>query len=103
MSGQELFSDFSLRLLARRTSTYLSDPKSHEPEFGYSDLSHSKIEKGNAQFPVHLGNSPDEDSIRRVELYQKVLTKKQRSVHVTSHSSRPWTRIQTRSTRRTIT
>ena len=64
MSGQELFSDFSLRLLARRTSTYQSDPKSHEPEFGYSDFSHSKYEKGNAQCPVHLGNAPDEDSIK---------------------------------------
>ena len=50
--------------MARRTSTYLSDPQSHEPEFEYSDFSHSKIEKGNAQFPVHLGNSPDEDSIK---------------------------------------
>ena len=64
MTGQELFSDVHYDCWREEPAHIRAIQTSHEPEFGYSDLSHSKIEKGNAEFPVHPGDAPDENSIK---------------------------------------
>ena len=64
MTGQELFSDYHYDCW-REEQAHIRAIQSHtSPNLDILTLSHSKNEKGNAQFLVHLGNSSDEDSIK---------------------------------------
>ena len=94
----------SLRLLARGTNTYQSNPRSLEPDFGHSDFSRSKIKNGYAQFLVHLGNSSNEDSIRSVwSCATRFWRRNKETGMLVLHSSLLWTRMQVISTRSTVT